>query len=282
MVTLDEAGREAPPVRRPAPGSPLAPWVELVSIQPGRPDASSAARRRVVPDPNPHLVVAALEGGRVRASIVGARTRFCDVDVRRRFTIAVRLRPGVLSRLSRLPASDFVDLGVRLGDVLPDGGAVEDAAAAGDAEACLERMLALLGRRLGGAPPVDWRVAALEDAWRRPGSAPEVAALARGLGVGARTLRATAAAEVGLSPVLWRRIRRLLVALERALGNGAGEAGWSRVAAASGYHDQPHMVRDFRALLGETPGAFLGRRRRADPYKTPGGPDARLGAHAND
>jgi transcriptional regulator GlxA family with amidase domain len=28
------------------------------------------------------------------------------------------------------------------------------------------------------------------------------------------------------------------------------------VAVATGFHDQPHLTRHFRALLGTTPGAF--------------------------
>jgi len=37
----------------------------------------------------------------------------------------------------------------------------------------------------------------------------------------------------------------------------------ARVAAATGYADQPHLTPEFRALGGRTPGTFLQDRRAA-------------------
>ena len=257
MVTLDEAGRGAPtPLPLPA-GSPLAPFVEHAWIQTATP---KAAARRVVPDPSGHVVVAVCAGGRIRASVVGARSRFCDVDGGRRFTVGVRFRPGALPSLLRLPASDLTDRGVPLEDVLPGAARGLDRAAAGDAEGCLAALLESLGRRSLVAARRDWRVRALEAAFSRPDRVEGVQVVARRLGLAPRTLRGVVTEQVGLAPSMWLRVRRAHRALELALGDGQP---LSRAALAAGYYDQPHMVRDFHALLGETPTDFVARRRRA-------------------
>jgi AraC-like DNA-binding protein len=38
------------------------------------------------------------------------------------------------------------------------------------------------------------------------------------------------------------------------------EVEWSRVAADCGFHDQPHLVREFRELAGMTPSAYCAAR----------------------
>jgi AraC-like DNA-binding protein len=39
----------------------------------------------------------------------------------------------------------------------------------------------------------------------------------------------------------------------------APHATWSRIAAAHGFADQSHLVRDCRAMLGESPSEFVAR-----------------------
>ncbi|MGW8651528.1 AraC family transcriptional regulator, partial [Nocardia salmonicida] len=47
---------------------------------------------------------------------------------------------------------------------------------------------------------------------------------------------------------------RLESAVNRA---GTGAASWAQVAAESGYHDQSHLVHDFRDLMNTTPTEWL-------------------------
>jgi AraC-like DNA-binding protein len=53
---------------------------------------------------------------------------------------------------------------------------------------------------------------------------------------------------------------RLHEALER-LAQG-GNVEWARLALDLGYFDQAHFIRDFKALVGRTPGEYL---RQAEP-----------------
>ena len=84
-----------------------------------------------------------------------------------------------------------------------------------------------------------------------------VDAVARSLGIGDRALRGWSATHLGLGLKRLLRIRRLHAALHARLTHP--DATWSRIAAASGFADQPHLVRDCRALLGESPGQFFAR-----------------------
>ncbi|KDN17597.1 helix-turn-helix domain-containing protein [Amycolatopsis rifamycinica] len=61
--------------------------------------------------------------------------------------------------------------------------------------------------------------------------------------------------EIGLSPKTVGRIIRLHRAID--LVSGPEPARWCEVAAACGYADQPHLNRDFRALLGCNPTELL-------------------------
>jgi AraC-like DNA-binding protein len=86
---------------------------------------------------------------------------------------------------------------------------------------------------------------------------PTLEELARELGTHPSHLVRTFRREYGLPPhryVVGRRLDRA----RRMLLDGIPIAD---VAAATGFHDQSHLTRHFRALLGTTPGAFRGASR---------------------
>jgi AraC-like DNA-binding protein len=98
------------------------------------------------------------------------------------------------------------------------------------------------------------------------GIATAAAALGRGLPVGevsdrlgttAGALRRRFAAQVGLTPKRYARVRRLQRLLDSVLVRPGFD--WSRAAVESGYFDQAHMVNEFRALTGVTPSAYRPR-----------------------
>lgn len=87
------------------------------------------------------------------------------------------------------------------------------------------------------------------------------AAIGRGAGVaevietGGQRRRFTA--QVGLAPKRYGRVRRLQRLLDDV--KGRPDVDWSRAAADTGYFDQAHMVNEFRALTGVTPGGYRPR-----------------------
>ncbi|TKT79396.1 helix-turn-helix domain-containing protein [Aquamicrobium sp. LC103] len=61
--------------------------------------------------------------------------------------------------------------------------------------------------------------------------------------------------EIGCAPKAVARIVRFNRA--QALASGGRERGWADIAAAAGYADQAHLVREFSELAGATPAAWL-------------------------
>jgi AraC-like DNA-binding protein len=82
-----------------------------------------------------------------------------------------------------------------------------------------------------------------------------VGKVAADLGVLPRTLRRRFTAQVGLGPKRFARVQRLQRVV-RSLGEQA-RVDWAAVAARHGYADQPHLVDEFRQLVGVTPTEYL-------------------------
>jgi AraC-like DNA-binding protein len=114
---------------------------------------------------------------------------------------------------------------------------------------------ALLLARLEGAAPPRPDVA---YAWSRlleTDGAVSVAQLCAELGCSRRHLSARFGDEVGLGPKAVARIMRFRRAMA-LLGEPRATRSLAEVAAASGFADQAHLTREFRAMAGVTPGAF--------------------------
>ncbi|SFF27106.1 transcriptional regulator, AraC family [Actinacidiphila alni] len=89
-----------------------------------------------------------------------------------------------------------------------------------------------------------------------------VAALAAGTGWSERRLRDRFAAEVGLSPKAAARVIRFDRTRRGLAARPGTEGGLARLAADRGYFDQAHMDREFRAMAGCPPTAWLAEERR--------------------
>ncbi len=104
------------------------------------------------------------------------------------------------------------------------------------------------------APRADEVVAAGVRHIRETHGVVAIEALAASHGVGLRTLQRRFAEQVGLTPKLFARIvrfHRVCMAWQHAPETLA------LVAADSGYCDESHLIRDFRAFVGTPPATFL-------------------------
>lgn len=168
-------------------------------------------------------------------------------------TAGVVFRPGGLVAFGDVPACALTDPVTSLSELWgPDGVSVRDrvltARMPGERLDVLESMLV---RQLRAGP--DGAIAYAAGALSR-GAA--VAWVTERTGLSASTLQRRFRAAVGLSPKQFGRIRRLQRVLLSATGDGAD---WAEVAARHGYFDQAHLIHDFRALTGLTPGRYRPR-----------------------
>ena len=82
-----------------------------------------------------------------------------------------------------------------------------------------------------------------------------VGKVAAELGVLPRTLRRRFTAQVGLGPKRFAQVQRLQRVVRDL--DGCASVDWAGVAARHGYADQPHLVEEFRQLVGVTPTGYL-------------------------
>lgn len=103
-----------------------------------------------------------------------------------------------------------------------------------------------------------WQLAAwLERRLVESEGAVAIGGLAEAAGVSHRHLVAVSRAELGVAPKTYARVLRFNRA--QALIAAAAVPDWARLAVEAGYYDQAHLIRDFRAMAGVTPGRH-GRR----------------------
>ncbi|MEW2613909.1 AraC family transcriptional regulator [Streptomyces sp. NPDC047880] len=97
-----------------------------------------------------------------------------------------------------------------------------------------------------------------------------VAEVADRLGWTARRLARRCTAQLGLAPKQYARVRRFQRLLRR-VNAGHGPPDWAVLAADCGYHDQAHLIHEFRALAGITPTAYVPRSPRETNHVPLGG-----------
>jgi AraC-like DNA-binding protein len=192
-----------------------------------------------------------------RALLVGeSRRASCVVPRGKLDVVGARITPAGIRAFIDAPASDLVDRTFALEDVV-DVELRADLANVSSAPpharvSLLERALLRKVRRVRRFDPGAARVAGRIEAL---GGNVAVETLAASVSVTRRQLERRFLDAVGMTPKTFAqviRFQRVLSALQGA------SPRWVDVAAACGYHDQAHLIRDFRRFAGTTPKAFLG------------------------
>jgi AraC-like DNA-binding protein len=245
------------------PGPPLDGLVRAITYQAGEQPRTSV--EKILPGPGASLWInlnrdefrSFDEFERVMrvpgAMLAGPTSRAAVIEFEEgRAHISVTFALGAAGCFFGPPLDVTRDLQVPLGEVWGRTGAavrerVLEAATPQDALAVVEGVL--LARVAG--PPDPLVVAAAEAL--SAGSA--VGKVAADLGVLPRTLRRRFTAQVGLSPKRFARVQRLQRVVRDL--DGRSSVDWAGVAARHGYADQPHLVEEFRQLVGVTPTEYL-------------------------
>ena len=284
LVRSESAG----PVSESARAAPAAPLRGLIGWYSGyRQDGVPPARHRGLPSPYLTLIITlddpltvarhpdpADRPGDYRTLLGGLHTTPALIThPGRQSGVQVQLSPLGARALLGLPAGELAGRDLAADDVLGRvaGELHERMRTAADWSA----RFAILDQLLLDRADLDQQVTPdIAEAWRRllrSGGQVRASELASQVGWSPRYLQRRLLAETGLTPKAAARVtrfdraRRILQRQAVAAGTGAAGAGaagggaatLADVAAGCGYYDQAHLAREFRALAGCPPAAWL-------------------------
>jgi AraC-like DNA-binding protein len=173
------------------------------------------------------------------------------------WTVAALTRPGGLGAFIAGSAAQFTDRVVPLGPAIgaDDGALLREIVAEPDEDARVRLLAAALERAVDPQRAVPAgqvaEVARLAEVNR---DVRRLSDLCEAAGIGQRTLQRMFRHYAGVSPTWVIRRYRLIEAAE-AVREGS-RPRWADLAAGLGYADQAHLIRDFRAAIGQTPAAY--------------------------
>lgn len=190
----------------------------------------------------------------------GQATRSFLIDTAEQVAVmGVEFRPGAAVHFLREPMHLLADRHAALTALHLRGidGLRERLLAARDAPTRLRTLEAWLRARFAPSalhPAVEQALRALDAA----PCAARVRDLIVASGYSARRFGTLFLEQVGVAPKRYARLRRFREAV--AAVQRGGRVEWAQVAADCGFHDQPHLVREFRAFSGMTPGEYAAAR----------------------
>jgi len=266
------------------PAPELRPWVDCYWMV--RWDLRGQPPRLAETLPHP-CVYWVTEFGRSAINGVGTG-RFVRLLEGRGRVFGVRFRPGGFHPFFGSPVSTITDGSLSLHAVFGEPGRVLEKSltdldvAAGRAETLPgaatrpaddladELMMDLTDRflleRLPAPDPRFDAVTAIVHAIASTPGITRVEAVAGRYGYTVRSLQRLFGQYVGVSPKWVIKRYRLHEAVERM--NRGLPVRWSRLAAELGYFDQAHFIKDFRALIGRSPGEYARGQPAAQPAKS--------------
>jgi len=171
------------------------------------------------------------------------------------FAFGVKFRPGGLRPFLGRAVSTLTDRRLPFGDVFGgDSGLHARVIACTGERAMIDIVQAFLLERLPAPDSQVERVAALVGEIEQDRTLTRADTLAARHGMSLRALQRLFDDYVGVGPKWVINRYRLHEAVDR-LADG-DSVDWTALALDLGYFDQAHFIRDFRSLVGRTPGEF--------------------------
>jgi AraC-like DNA-binding protein len=250
-------------VRTPCPA--LRRYVKSLWVSRELPRAGGATRERILPSGTIQLVfrlthplrifqsASDMQGRLVAHALIGgARAQAHIRDISQPIhSVGAQLMPGAGPALLGVPADLLSGQHTALHDVWgSESELIRERLQELSPQHQLDLLEALLLERLAVAQPADPLV---QHALVLLARGAQVATVVADSGYSHKHFIRRFERAVGLSPKLYTRVVRLA----RALPHLQGEASLAHTAVHAGYSDQAHFTRDFRALSGLTPGAYL-------------------------
>lgn len=255
------------------PSAPLDAFVDCFWFYEG--GAAAHAQERVLPSGTADIVISlnddpfslpdrrgGIAGYCDGALISGPQSEFFVIDTAEKANVlGVHFKPGGAAPFLRLPADAVCDRHVALEDIwgsLARRLRERLQEAKGIAARCAILEAALLQAARRQPRPCHSTVAHALHVFATAPEMPRMGDMARRLEISQRRFIQLFGQEVGLTPKLYGRIRRFRGVLEML--EAEQDIAWADVAAACGYYDQAHFIRDFRAFAGITPRMYQDRR----------------------
>jgi AraC-like DNA-binding protein len=168
-------------------------------------------------------------------------------------SVGAQLQPGAAFLLLGVPCDELAERHIRLDDLWGRAALEmrERLAAEPGPERQLELVESMLAARL---PRLRGLHPAVADAVARFAVTSDVGGVVAASGYSHRHFIALFSQAVGLAPKRYCRVRRFQDVLHSIIARRT--TGWADLALGSGYCDQPHFNREFRALTGVSPGEY--------------------------
>ena len=254
------------------PAAPLHPHVRM--LWDWRVPAGDFRLERILPQPGSGLILNLLEDEtRVYEDDEGLRcersaglvysgqfTRSFVIDTHEQVAVmGVMLHPAGAGGFLREPMDRLGNRHVALDDLVgsASAGLRERLLEAPDARARLALLAAWLSHRFV-PPTLHPAVRQALATFARSASIDRIAPLIADSGLSARRFGALFSAQVGVGAKQYARLKRFRHVVDHVQQGKRVE--WAQVAADCGFHDQSHLVREFHAFSGMTPGAYARQR----------------------
>jgi AraC-like DNA-binding protein len=241
-------------LRRLAPSSDLAPFVSHYWIITWDLRGHPPQTQETLPHPYVHI---AIERGRsgIYGVVKGRFTRLIEGKGR---VFGIAFRPGGFHSFTRSPVSRLTNRIVPLGDVFgADGEVFEFTMLAKRSERAMIAVAeTFLKRQKPRRDAIAEQLADLVERIAADVTIKTVEAVARASGLSVRSLQRLFSRYVGVSPKWVINRHRLHEAVDR-LSRGE-TVDWTALALDLGYFDQAHFIKDFKSIIGRTPGDYAG------------------------
>jgi AraC-like DNA-binding protein len=198
-----------------------------------------------------------VQAGKVRESfpavVIGASTKPASIHLPGGATsFAVYFYPTGFSRLFNIPAKeislDFYDARDVAGPLLGSlHSQLAERRSFAERVLLMEEFLVSRAARVTQPTPIE---EVTVHAFEAQGSVPTID-MAHHSGLGLRQFERRFLQHTGIQPKLYSRIARFQSALDDKIASP--RRSWLNIAHSHGYHDQMHMIRDFRDLAGDVP-----------------------------
>jgi AraC-like DNA-binding protein len=171
-------------------------------------------------------------------------------------TLTVHFQPAGFYRLFHMPMSHLTNQWSDAVDVIgADARRLhERIAESSTPEAMVAHVESVLATRLEASRP-EHPVQRAAASFLNGGAPNDIAALAAASELSVRQFQRAFTEQVGVGPKLFGRIVRFAAALQ--CKSDAPHRSWADIAAAAGYFDQMHFIRDCRSFGGDTPSSLI-------------------------